>query len=109
NIISGCLAKTCPKVRSARPARMAERIDLFRRVLAGAARAIAGDPEVEVIFASDNAPATGKTARVASPGPALEPRLVAEARGAADAVALKLRHHDPRLHARSAPADVDAR
>src|SRR5881628_3555636 len=98
NIISGCLAKTCPKAWSARPARMAERIDLFRRSLAGAARAIARDPEVEVIFASDNASATGKIARVASPGPALEPRLVAEARGAADAVALKLRHHDARLH-----------
>jgi cobaltochelatase CobT len=88
---------------------MAEKIDLFRRALAGAARAIARDPEVEVVFASDNAPATGKTARVASPGPSLEPRLVAEARGAADSVALRLRHHDPRLHARIAPADVDAR
>jgi len=41
-----------------------ERIDLFRRALAGASRAIARDPEVEVVFASDNAPATGKTARV---------------------------------------------
>jgi cobaltochelatase CobT len=88
---------------------MAEKIDLFRRALAGAARAIARDLEVEVVFASDNAPATGKTARVASPGPSLEPRLVAEARGAADSVALRLRHHDPRLHARIAPADVDAR
>jgi cobaltochelatase CobT len=88
---------------------MAEKIDLFRRALAGAARAIARDAEVEIVFASDNAPATGKTARVASPGSALEPRLVAEARGAADALALKLRHHDARLHARSAPADVDAR
>jgi cobaltochelatase CobT len=88
---------------------MAEKIDLFRRALAGAARAIARDPEVEVIFASDNAPANGKTARVVSPGAALEPRLVAEARGAADSVALKLRHHDARLHARTAPADIDAR
>ena len=44
-----------------------------------------------------------------SPGPALEPRLVAEARGAADSAALRLRYHDPRLHARAAPADVDAR
>ena len=39
---------------------MAERIDLFRRALAGASRAIAKDPEVEVIFASDIAPASGK-------------------------------------------------
>src|SRR5205814_6121057 len=64
---------------------------------------------IEVVFASDNAPATGKTARVPSPGPALEPRLVAEARGAADSVALRLRYHDSALHARVAPADMDAR
>ncbi|HYU96740.1 MAG TPA: cobaltochelatase subunit CobT [Sphingomicrobium sp.] len=88
---------------------MAERIDQFRRVLAGAARAIAKDAEVDVMFASDATPASGKTARVPSPGPALEPRLVAEARGAADSVALRLRHHDLKLHARLAPADADAR
>jgi cobaltochelatase CobT len=88
---------------------VAEKIDLFRRALAGASRAIAHDPEVEVVFASDNAPASGKTARVPSPGPALEPRLVAEARGAADSVALRLRYHDPALHARIAPVDIDAR
>ena len=88
---------------------MAEKVDLFRRALAGAARAIARDSEVEVIFASDNAPATGKTARVASPGPALERKLVAEARGAADSAALRLRYHDSALHARNAPMDVEAR
>jgi cobaltochelatase CobT len=90
---------------------MAQRIPLdeFRRALAGATRALAHDREAEVVFASDNAAVSGKTARVPSPGPALESRLVAEARGAADSVALRLRYHDPRLHARIAPADVDAR
>jgi len=88
---------------------VAEPIDLFRRALAGAARAIARDPEVEVIFASETAPASGKTARVPSPGASLQPRLVAEARGAADSVALRLRHHNDRLHAVSAPLDPDAR
>jgi cobaltochelatase CobT len=88
---------------------MAERIDLFRRTLAGASRAIAKDAEVDVVFASEMAPASGKTARVPSPGPALEPKLVAEARGAADSAALRLRYHDARLHARTAPADADAR
>jgi cobaltochelatase CobT len=88
---------------------VAERIDLFRRALAGASRAIARDPEVEVVFASDMGAASGKTARVPSPGPALEPKLVAEARGAADSAALRLRHHDARLHARIAPIDVEAR
>jgi cobaltochelatase CobT len=88
---------------------VAERLDLFRRALAGASRAIAGDPEVEVVFASDVATPSGKTARVPSPGANLEPSLVAEARGAADSAALSLRHHDARLHARHAPADADAR
>jgi cobaltochelatase CobT len=88
---------------------MTERIDDFRRALAGAARAIAKDPEADVVFASEPAAGSGKTARVPSPGPALEPKLVAEARGAADSVALRLRHHDARLHARVAPADLDAR
>jgi cobaltochelatase CobT len=90
---------------------MAERspLDEFRRALAGAARAIAADAEVEVQFASDVAPPSGKTARVPSPGPSLEQRLVGEARGAADSLALRLRHHDPRLHAAHAPAEAEAR
>ena len=88
---------------------MAEKIDLFRRALAGATRAIAKDAEAEVVFASDLAPASGKTARVPSPGPALEPKLVAEARGAADSAALRLRYHDARVHTRTAPVDADAR
>ena len=84
-------------------------LDQFRRALAGAARAIARDPDVEVVFASEVAPPSGKTARVVLPGVSLEPRLVAEARGAADALALKLRHHDARLHATHVPMDVEAR
>jgi cobaltochelatase CobT len=88
---------------------MVERIDLFRRALAGATRAIARDPDADVVFASETVTAAGKTARVPSPGAALEPKLVAEARGAADSAALRLRHHDPRLHSRSAPVDVEAR
>jgi cobaltochelatase CobT len=88
---------------------VADRIDLFRRALAGASRAIARDADVDVVFATEAAPASGKTARVPSPGPALEPRLVSEARGAADSLALKLRYHDTAVHARIAPADADAR
>jgi cobaltochelatase CobT len=86
-------------------------LDRFRTVLAGATRAIAHDAEAEVVFASDaSGQSPGKVARVVSPGPGLEPRLVAEARGAADALALRLRYHDPKLHAARAPAaDSDAR
>ncbi len=84
-------------------------LDEFRRVLAGASRAIARDREVEIAFASESGPAAGKTVRVPSPGPSLEPSLVAEARGAADAAALRVRFHDPAVHRDGAPADPDAR
>ena len=89
---------------------MADALDRFRAALASAARAIARDAEVEVAFASDGALSAGKIARVPSPGPSLEPRLVAEARGAADSLALRLRHSDAALHAQRAPGgDGDAR
>ncbi|HXG81472.1 MAG TPA: cobaltochelatase subunit CobT, partial [Sphingomicrobium sp.] len=89
---------------------IASPLDRFRAVLAGATRAIAEDAEAEVVFASDaSGQSHGKVARVVSPGPGLEPRLVAEARGAADALALRLKHHDPRLHATRAPVGEDAR
>jgi len=88
---------------------MADKLDLFRRALAGATRAIARDPDVDVVFASETASPAPKAARVPSPGPGLEPKLVAEARGAADSAALRLRHHDSKLHSRLAPADPEAR
>ena len=86
-------------------------LDRFRTVLAAATRAIAEDAEAEVVFASDaSGQSAGKVARVVSPGPSLEPRLVAEARGAADATGLRLKHHDAALHAARAPvSDSDAR
>jgi cobaltochelatase CobT len=86
-------------------------LDRFRSVLAGAARAIAHDSEADVVFASDaSGQSPGKVARVVSPGPGLEPKLVAEARGAADALAVRLRYHDPKVHGSRAPvSDTDAR
>ena len=83
-------------------------LDEFRRVLAGASRAIAQDRELDIAFAAEAGPAAGKTARVPSPGPSLEPRLVAEARGAADSAALRLRHHEAAIHRSAAPADPEA-
>ena len=65
-------------------------LDQLRHALAGATRAIARDAEADVIYGSDNR-TSAKTARVASPGPSLEPRLIAEARGGADALALNSR------------------
>ena len=87
----------------------ATNLDRFRTALASASRAIARDAEADVVFASDAGGATGKIARVVSPGPGLEPRLVAEARGAADSAALRLRFHDRAVNAALTPADAEAR
>ena len=86
----------------------ATNLDRFRTALASASRAIARDAEADVVFATDSG-AAGKIARVVSPGPGLEPRLVAEARGAADSAALRLRYHDGAVNAALAPADAEAR
>ena len=64
---------------------------------------------MEVAFASDSGSVSGKMARVPSPGAALEPKLVGEARGAADSAALRLRYHNERIHALQAPLDPEAR
>jgi cobaltochelatase CobT len=84
-------------------------IEAFRQVLAGASRAIAREAELELGFTSDAPSAQGKSVKVPLPSRTLPEREVAEARGYADAAALKLRHHDARLHARNTPLDETAR
>ncbi|MCY7398531.1 MAG: cobaltochelatase subunit CobT [Sphingomonas bacterium] len=84
-------------------------LDRFRTALASASRAIARDAEADVVFGTESSSVPGKVARVVSPGAGLEPRLVAEARGAADSAALRLRYHDQAVHAALAPADFEAR
>jgi cobaltochelatase CobT len=84
-------------------------LEAFRQVLTGASRAIAKEPELELGFTAETPSAAGKSVKVPMPGRTLPEREVAEARGFADAAALKLRHHNPALHTRAAPADEIAR
>ncbi len=83
--------------------------DRFKSVLTGASRAIAHEPEVEVSWTADAPSATGATFRVPMPGRTLPRAAAMQARGVADSFALKLRHHDERLHQRNAPAEASAR
>lgn len=84
-------------------------LDAFKDVLSGAARSLARDAEVEVGFTADAPHMAGKAIKVPTPGRALPADQVALARGFADANALKLRHHNARMHNASAPADAVAR
>jgi cobaltochelatase CobT len=83
--------------------------DRFKSVLAGASRAIAHEKEIEVNWTADAPSSSGSTFRLPMPGRNLPRGAAMEARGFADSFALKLRHHDDRLHMRHAPAEPAAR
>ena len=84
-------------------------LESFRQALAGATRAMARDSEVELGFTSDVPGISGKSVKAPMPGRTIGAREAAEARGFADAAALRLRHHNERMHARHAPGDEVAR
>ncbi|WP_375381500.1 cobaltochelatase subunit CobT [uncultured Sphingomonas sp.] len=84
-------------------------LDRFKAVLAGTARAISAEPEVELAYTADTPVQSGKHLKVPMPARQLPAAQVAEARGFADGFALRLRHHDIALHARAAPGEAVAR
>ena len=83
-------------------------LDAFKSVLTGAARAMAREPEVELAFTADAPTQSGKNFRVPMPGRSLPADQVAEARGFADGMALRLRHHNDAVHAANRPGDPTA-
>ncbi|MEG3164670.1 cobaltochelatase subunit CobT [Sphingomonas sp. PB2P19] len=84
-------------------------LDRFKAVLAGTARAISEEAEVELAYTADAPVQSGKHIKVPMPGRTLPADQVAEARGFADGFALRLKHHDVALHTRAAPAEAVAR
>jgi cobaltochelatase CobT len=83
-------------------------LEAFKSVLTGAARAIAREPEIEIAFTADAPVQAGKNFRVPMPGRLLPADQIAEARGFADQMALRVRHHSDGLHATNRPTDAIA-
>ena len=81
----------------------------FKRATASTLRAIAQVPDVQVAYQPGPSGLAGKRARLPSPSRALAPAEMAKLRGASDAIALRLRHHDDAIHAARAPAAREAR
>lgn len=81
----------------------------FKRALTAATRAIAGENELQVSFGPETPGLRGKRARLPVPGRDLPAAEVAQIRGMADAMALRLRHHDDALHSRLLPQGGTAR
>ena len=85
------------------------RAEEFKRATAGALRAIAENSEVQVAFQPGPSGLAGKRARLPLPTRALPPTEMARLRGAADSLALRLRHHDDAIHAARMPARREAK
>jgi cobaltochelatase CobT len=84
-------------------------IDLFKRVTGAAVRAIARRDDITVTFAAGQHGLFGTEARLPPPSRELPATELAQLRGDADSMALKLRHHNGKLHAREAPSGELAR
>ena len=85
------------------------RAEEFKRATAGVLRAIAEQPDVQVAFQPGPSGVSGKRARLPLPTRALPPAEMARLRGASDAIALRLRHHDDAVHAQRMPARREAK
>ncbi|MFT8781693.1 cobaltochelatase subunit CobT [Acetobacter syzygii] len=90
-----------------------KRADAFKQATEATLRALGGRKETDVSFHSGNMPmapiSLGEKIRLSSPSLNLNEEEAQRLRGAADAQALRLKHHDFDLHAARRPADTIAR
>ena len=84
-------------------------VEPFKRAITATLRAIAENDEIEVSYGSEGAGISGSRARLPLPSRELPQKEVGQIRGMADSLALRVRHHDERLHAARAPSGQDAR
>ena len=82
----------------------------FKRATAGTLRAIAhANAEVQVAFQPGPGGVAGKRVRLPLPTRALPPAEMAKLRGAADAAALRIRHHSEAVHSARLPQRREAK
>jgi len=84
-------------------------VEAFKRATAATVRAIAERDDVTVSYGAEPAGAAGTRLRLPLPARDLSDAEAGPVRGAADAMALKLRYHDTAVHARRAPLGETAR
>lgn len=75
----------------------------FRRAVASAMRAIAGESELEIVFGNERPGLSGNRARLPEPPKRASASDVAITRGLGDAMALRRARHDSRIHATLSP------
>jgi cobaltochelatase CobT len=83
--------------------------EIFKRATATTLRAIAESEEVNVTFGPEPAGLAGKRVKLPNPARDLPPEEVAQLRGAADSMALRLRYHDDKVHSKRVPGGAMAK
>src|SRR5579871_6249927 len=81
----------------------------FKRAVTSCLRAIARQPELEVSFAAERPGLAPGKARLPEPPRKLSKRDAAIVRGHADSIALRLACHDPKVHRKNMPGNMQAR
>jgi cobaltochelatase CobT len=81
----------------------------FKRAVTSCLRAIAKQPELEVSFAAERPGLAPGKARLPEPPRKLSKRDAAIVRGHADSIALRLACHDPKVHRKHMPGNLQAR
>ncbi|MFV0408388.1 MAG: cobaltochelatase subunit CobT [Paracoccus sp. (in: a-proteobacteria)] len=83
--------------------------DPFKKALSEATRALADEAELNVTFSADPSGVAGDTMRLPQISRRMSRDEIVQARGTADALAMRLRHHDPATHVKYVPAGPMAR
>ena len=85
------------------------RTDNFKRAVSAAMRAVARDSKLNVSFGVEAPGVKGHEARLPLPPRDLPPGEVSRIRGVADSFALRVRHHNKKIHAARMPDNAAAR
>jgi cobaltochelatase CobT len=81
--------------------------EAFKRALANAARSLAEQPDLEVVFSGDGPSLQGHKAILPHPPRELSGPETTRIRGLADQMALRVAHHDDGLHGRGKPRSAE--
>jgi len=84
-------------------------VELAKRTTAAVLRAVSGRADVQVGFAVGGASLRGTQVRLPQPPRVMHAEDLARLRGAADAVAVRIRFHDEAIHNRRMPHGQDAK
>lgn len=84
-------------------------VEPLRRAITGCVRAVAGSPDVEVVFANERPGLAGERVRLPELSKKPTAHELAVTRGLGDSMALRIACHDQKVHATMAPQGADAR